>query len=197
MAETSAEIGTATVCEHAFPSAPATLLTESEFQGLYRLHARALWGYLYRITGNAADADDLVQDSFCRLLAAPLATRDDSQVRAYLFRIASNIAIDHWRRAGRSGRRQSPEPADTLAAPPATSDHGHAADVRYDVSRTLREMKPQERVLLWMAHVEGNEHRDIATALGVKAASVPVMLHRARRKLAGLLRKKGLGPGER
>jgi len=197
MAETSAAIGTATMSEHAVPSAPATLLTESEFQDLYRRHGRALWGYLYRITGNAADADDLLQDSYCRLLAVPLATRDDKQVRAYLFRIASNIAIDHWRRTGRTGRRQSAEPAGELAAPSAVSSHGGALDVRHDVSRTLREMKPQERVLLWMAHVEGNEHRDIAAALGVKAASVPVMLHRARRKLAGLLRKKGLGPGER
>ena len=51
--------------------------------------------------------------------------------------------------------------------------------------------------MLWLAHVEGTGHREIAAVLGVKAASVPVLLFRARRKLAGLLRKKGYGPGER
>lgn len=197
MVDTSAAIGAETVSDGTVSSAPAMLLTESEFQDLYRLHGRALWGYLFRITGNAADADDLVQDSFCRLLAVRFATRDDQQIRAYLFRIASNVAIDHWRRAGRGGRPQVPERTADDQAAPSTTDHGDAATLRHDMSRTLRELKPQERVLLWLAHVEGSEHRDIAAALGLKAASVPVLLHRARRKLAGLLNKKGLGPGER
>ena len=51
--------------------------------------------------------------------------------------------------------------------------------------------------MLWLAHGEGTEHRQIAETLGLKAASVPVMLFRARRKLASLLKKRGLGPGER
>lgn len=166
----------------------ATLLTEREFQDLYRLHGRALWGYLYRLTGNAADADDLLQDSFCRLLTTPLTTRDDAQLRAYLFRIASNASIDHWRRAGRADRHATSVPD----APVETTD---AVALRHDMARTFRELKPQERVLLWLAHVEGTEHREIAQTLGLKAASVPVMLFRARRKLAGLLKKQGLAPG--
>ena len=190
MAEPAVIAGADAVSARRATAEQAALLTEYEFQELYRRHARALWGYLYRLTGNAADADDLVQDSFCRLLATPLATREDSQIRAYLFRIASNAAIDHWRRAGRNAR-----PADQPPAP-ATDGHSDAA-LRHDMARTFRELKPQERVLLWLAHVEGTEHREIATALGLKAASVPVLLFRARRKLAGLLKKKGLAPGER
>ncbi|MCX6545180.1 MAG: sigma-70 family RNA polymerase sigma factor [Acidobacteria bacterium] len=164
-----------------------TLLTEREFQDLYRLHGRALWGYLYRLTNNAADADDLLQDSFCRLLATPLATRDDAQLRAYLFRIASNASIDHWRQAARASRHAA-------NAPDAAVETGDAAALRHDMARTFSELKPQERVLLWLAHVEGTAHGEIAQALGLKAASVPVMLFRARRKLAGLLKKRGLGP---
>jgi len=188
MVERAAAIRTRAVSERASAAPAATLLTEREFQDLYRLHGRALWGYLYRLTGNAADADDLLQDSFCRLLATPFATRDDGQLRAYLFRIASNSSIDHWRRAGRTRRH-----AESVApAPVETSD---AAVLRHDMARTFGELKPQERVLLWLAHVEGTEHREIARTLGLKAASVPVMLFRARRKLASLLKKKGLAPG--
>ena len=190
MVEQAATIRNGVVSELEASAPAATLLSEREFQDLYRLHGRALWGYLYRLTNNAADADDLLQDSFCRLLATPLATRDDAQLRAYLFRIASNASIDHWRRAGRADRR--------AASPPeAVADTADAAALRHDMARTFRELKPQERVLLWLAHVEGTEHREIAQALGVKAASVPVMLFRARRKLAGLLKQKGLDPGER
>jgi RNA polymerase sigma-70 factor (ECF subfamily) len=172
--------------------ARAELLTESEFQDLYRLHARPLWAYLYRLTGNAADADDLLQEAFCRMLAAPLATRDDGELRAYLFRVASNAATDLWRRGGRGKRREEPLSEEAAGA----ARHGEDAALKRDMARTFRDLKPQERMLLWLAHVEGSEHREIAAALGLKAASVPVLLFRARRKLAGLLRKKGYGPGE-
>jgi RNA polymerase sigma factor (sigma-70 family) len=165
----------------------ASLLSEGEFQSLYRRHGRALWAYLYRLTGNAADADDVVQEAFCRLLATPMVTRDDGQLRAYLFRIASNQAIDHWRRQDRERRR------DQAAAVEGTvSDHGDAVAARRDMARTFQMLKPQERFLLWLAHVEAFEHREIAEALGLKAASVPVLLVRARKKLAALLTSRGL-----
>jgi RNA polymerase sigma-70 factor (ECF subfamily) len=179
--------------QHAEVAARAELLGESEFQDLYRLHARPLWAYLYRLTGNTADADDLLQESFCRMLAAPLAARDDRELRAYLFRVATNAATDLWRRGGRSKRREEPLTDECAGAAPGRED----AALKQDMARTFRDLKPQERMLLWLAHVEGSEHREIAAALGLKAASVPVMLFRARRKLAGLLRKKGYGPGER
>jgi RNA polymerase sigma-70 factor (ECF subfamily) len=179
--------------QQAETGARAELLTETEFQDLYRLHARPLWAYLFRLTGNTADADDLLQEAFCRMLAARLATRDDDQLRAYLFRVATNAATDLWRRGGRSRRREEPLADESAGAVPDRED----AALKHDMARTFRELKPQERVLLWLAHVEGSEHREIAAALGLKAASVPVLLFRARRKLAGLLRKKGYGPGER
>lgn len=192
MAEQAATIRDGVVSERVSAAPAATLLTEREFQDLYRLHGRALWGYLYRLTGNAADADDLLQDSFCRLLATPFATRDDGQLRAYLFRIASNSSIDHWRHTARA-KRHAESVAPAPVAPSAAAVLGH------DMARTFGELKPQERVLLWLAHVEGTEHRAIAQTLGLKTASVPVMLFRARRKLASLLKKKGLAPatGER
>lgn len=179
--------------QQAETGARAELLTETEFQDLYRLHARPLWAYLFRLTGNTADADDLLQESFCRLLATPLATRDDTQMRAYLFRVATNAATDLWRRGGRSRRREEPLTDESAGAAPGRED----AALKHDMARTFGDLKPQERMLLWLAHVEGSGHREIAAALGLKAASVPVLLFRARRKLAGLLHKKGYGPGER
>lgn len=168
-------------------SGRAELLNESEFQALYSRHGRALWAYLYRLTGSGADADDLVQESFCRLLAVPLATRDPGQIRAYLFRVASNQAIDHWRRQDREQRRDRAAAVDETQA-----DHGDTVLKRRDMARTFQLLKPQERILLWLAHVEMFEHREIAETLGLKAGSVPVLLVRARKKLAGLLTSRGL-----
>jgi len=60
--------------------------------------------------------------------------------------------------------------------------------------RVFSELKPQERALLWLAHVEGSSHEEIGEALDVKTKSVKVMLFRARKHLGALLSKKGLAP---
>jgi len=60
--------------------------------------------------------------------------------------------------------------------------------------RVFAELKPQERALLWLAHVEGSSHDEIAEAMGVKAKSVRVMLFRARKRLGDLLTRRGLAP---
>jgi RNA polymerase sigma-70 factor (ECF subfamily) len=62
------------------------------------------------------------------------------------------------------------------------------------MARVFGELKPQERALLWLAHVEGSSHEEIAEALNVKTASVKVMLFRARKRLGELLTAKGLAP---
>jgi RNA polymerase sigma-70 factor (ECF subfamily) len=193
MVEEAATLDVEDVGAYTQAGARAELLSESEFQELYRLHARPLWAYLYRLTGNTADADDLLQEAYCRVLAIPFATRDDHELRAYLFRVATNAATDLWRRGGRGTRRTEPLTSESAI----TTDPGDAVALKQDMSRTFRDLKPQERILLWLAHVEESEHGEIAEALGLKAASVPVLLFRARRKLAALLRKKGYGPGER
>ena len=193
MADHAAAVRVEDVGAQTQADARAELLTDYEFRELYAEHARPLWAYLFRVTGNAADADDLLQEAFCRLLAAPIATRDSSQLRAYLFRTATNAATDLWRRGGRGTRRQEPMTEDAAV----TASHGETVALKRDMARTFRELKPQERMLLWLAHVEGSGHGEIAGTLGLKPASVPVLLFRARRKLAALLRKKGYGPGER
>ena len=58
--------------------------------------------------------------------------------------------------------------------------------------RCFHELKPQEQALLWLAYVEGFDHREISAILGVKSTSVRVLLIRARKKLSSVLAKKGL-----
>jgi RNA polymerase sigma-70 factor (ECF subfamily) len=53
----------------------------------------------------------------------------------------------------------------------------------------FQRLSPRERQLLWLAHVEGLTHRDVATTLGLSEGSVPVLLFRARRRLEALLEK--------
>jgi RNA polymerase sigma-70 factor (ECF subfamily) len=175
--------------EDAYAEAEDTrTLDDAAFRVFYQQHARAVWSYLYRVTGNAAQADDVMQEAFCRFLTAPVAGLGESEKRAYVFRIASNLAIDHWRRA----RREAPQGAE---APEPSAPGGQQTPRDMDVARTMKELKPRERALLWLAYVEESGHDEIAASLGLAPKSVRVLLFRARRKLASLLRQRGISHG--
>src|SRR5688572_33451608 len=88
-------------------------LDEGTFSSFYRGASRALWSYVYRVTGNAADADDIVQEAFLRLLRADVGPREEDW-RRYLYRVASNIVVDRWR--SRKRRDQHEEHARVSAA---------------------------------------------------------------------------------
>ena len=165
--------------------APA-LLTESEFHALYARTAGPLRAYVVRTLGSTTHADDLVQETFLRLLRKPVPPLTDDELRAYVFRIASNLAVDHWR--GRRHESSEPIPDRGAPAPDATS--------RVDMQRLFTRLKPRERQLMWLAHVEGADHREIAALLGLRAASIRVLLSRARQRLARLLRDAGHHQGD-
>jgi RNA polymerase sigma-70 factor (ECF subfamily) len=160
------------------------LLDEAGFARLHAQTARPLWSYLYRVVGDAAQAEDLVQETFLRVLRARIAALDDDERRAYVFRIAGNLAVDTFRKRKREG--------DVLA----TVERDHARDTPaqtrdLDVARSFGQLKPQERAMLWLAYVEGSAHDEIAQSLGVKSGSIRVLLFRARRKLRDLIAATG------
>lgn len=158
-------------------------MDEARFEAFYRAHASSLWSYIYRLTGDPATADDLLQKTFFRFLRANPQAANDDHLRRYLFRIATNLAFDHFRETKRERGRE------IVVVDAGAHD---SADLRHDMMRVFAELKPRERALLWLAHVEESNHEDIAEALGLKAKSIKVLLFRARRHLGDLLKKKGL-----
>lgn len=168
--------------------APIAPMDEARFDAFYRRTASGLWSYLFRLTGDSAAADDLLQKTFFRFLRANPAFASDEHMRAWIFRTATNLALDHFRETKRRRERDAAAIAETSAV---RSDRD---ELRHDMMRTFAELKPRERALLWLAHVEESDHEEIGEALGVKTKSVKVLLFRARKRLAELLSKKGLAP---
>lgn len=165
-------------------------MDEQTFRGFYDKTARPLWLYLFRISGNAALADDLVQEAYYRFLRADLKSGDGTYQKNYLFRIATNLARDQWRALPRKQRLEE------AVANCADSDDRTAERVQQssDLGRALARLKPQERQLLWLAYVDGSSHKEIAEAVGLRAGSIRLLLFRARRKLADILRNAGAAP---
>jgi RNA polymerase sigma-70 factor, ECF subfamily len=163
-------------------------MDEGRFESFYRRNAGALWSYLYRLTGDSSAADDLLQKAFFRFLRANPEVEGEEHLRRWIYRTATNLAFDHFRESKRD-RARSGEAREEAAPPPESRDW-----LRHDMMKTFGELKPRERALLWLAHVEEAPHEDIGHALGVKSGSVKVLLFRARKRLAELLSQKGLAP---
>jgi len=156
------------------------------FAAFYQRSARPLWAYLVRVSADVALAEDLMQESYVRFLCAAnapaLASDGEAAARLYLFRIATNLLRDHWRRPRAASIEELPEESFAARGSSAQSDSQILLDP------ALRQMKPRERQLLWLAHAEGYSHREIARVMGLAAPSVRLLLFRARRKIAALLR---------
>jgi RNA polymerase sigma-70 factor (ECF subfamily) len=184
-------------------SAAARRMDAAAFQVFYAKTAPGLRGYIRRASGNEALADDILQESYLRFLRADLfqfkdaqfrdarfndVTRSDAPLKAYLYKIASSLLVDHWRRLKRERRWSL---WNFLGGEPVTHPKSESDSMRF-----FRQLKPQEQLLLWLAYVEGFEHREIAAALRLKEKSVRVVLFRARKKLARTLEDAGLGRKE-
>jgi RNA polymerase sigma-70 factor (ECF subfamily) len=153
------------------------------FAGFYQRSAPGLRAYLTRVSGNHALADDLMQESYLRFLCATRPEGGEVNYRRYLYRIATNLLRDHWRRPHAACIEEVPE--QFLAARDGLSH----IDSQTMLDPAMAQMRPRERQLLWLAHAEGYSHREIAEITGLSAAGIRLLLFRARRKIAGLLRK--------
>ena len=175
------------------PQAAEAPMDSDAFAGFYERSARPLWAYLARVSGDLALADDLMQESYVRFLCAtqPDSRFTDGEVagRRYLFRIATNLLRDHWRRPTASSIEEVPE--QFLAASASSAQ----TDSQATLGPALALMRPRDRQLLWLAHAEGYSHKEIAEVTGLASASIRLLLFRARRKIARLLREQDKNSG--
>ena len=165
----------------------AAQMDSSAFAGFYERSARPLWAYLVRVSSDPSLADDLMQESYVRFLCASgapsLAEDGEVAARLYLFRIATNLLHDHWRRPRAASIDELPEEIFSAGS------GAEQIETSAELGPALGRMKPRERQLLWLAHAEGYSHREIAQVTGLASASIRLLLFRARRKIARILRQ--------
>jgi RNA polymerase sigma-70 factor (ECF subfamily) len=156
---------------------------QEAFRELVERHSRMVFRVAFRITGNEQDAEDVVQETF--LKAHRNLERYDSRASfsTWLFRIASNCAIDVLRAKKR--RQETPgdveEPIPSSDPSPQTSALG--SEIGSHLSRALAELTPQERTAFVLRHFEGEPIEEIAKALGVRSNAAKQTVFRAVRKL--------------
>ena len=161
-------------------AAAESRMDRDAFAGFYERTARPLWAYLARVSGDPALADDLVQESFVRMLCSPTPLDGEVHAKRYLFRVATNLLRDYWRRPKASSIEDVPEGV-------FASESACGADAQMMLAPRLAQLAPRERQLLWLAHAEGYSHKEIAEIMGLRSPSIRLMLFRARRRMAHLL----------
>lgn len=160
-------------------------MDEETFRVFYSRTAGMLWAYIARATNDPAAADDLLQEAYFRLLRSNASFESDDHRKNYLFRIATNLIRDRYRRP-RIDAAQLPEHGHGDI--PAQGDLARETEQRSDLQRALAQLSDRERELVWLAYGQGSTHQEIAGALGLKTGSIKPLLFRARRKLARILR---------
>jgi RNA polymerase sigma-70 factor (ECF subfamily) len=162
----------------------ALAIDEDSFRVFYEHTSRPLWAYLARLSGSQTDADDLLQETYYRLVRAGTVFEDESHRRRYLYTIATNLVLDRRRRS--LTRPEAPIAGDVEDLPAADAG-ANSLEHRTAVRHAMSGLKPRDRALLWLAYAQGASHHEIGAALGLKPASIRSMLFRARRRFANLI----------
>jgi RNA polymerase sigma-70 factor (ECF subfamily) len=142
----------------------------SDIESLVAAHRQGVYRYLCRIVGKADTAHDLTQEVFLRVSRAGVPETNDAGQRAWIFRIARNLALNHVR----DGRRR-PEPG-------ALVDRGTSAtqELQLTVRQALASLPELDRDVFLLRELVGLSYEEVAEACGLSESAVRNRLHRAR-----------------
>jgi RNA polymerase sigma-70 factor (ECF subfamily) len=151
------------------------------FEELVRRHMRAAFAVAFGITGNEADAEDVVQDSFVTALQRLDDCRDAARFSAWLMRIVRNRSLNYIR----DERRHQAAPLDTVVVEARDNPARDTERVllREDILREVESLTGLQRQVLLLHDLEGFRHREVAEALDISEVSSRVHLLAARRAL--------------
>ena len=152
---------------------------EAEFEHLYLAHYEGLARLLVRLLGSAEEAEDVAQESFLRLYRQRFLPGREHNVRAWLYRVATNLAYNTLRGRQRQERRQQ---AAFLSAQPARQDPSEAA-ARHEEQERVRQALaglPSRQAQLLFLYYSGLSYRELSQALRVAPGSVGTLLARAK-----------------
>jgi len=172
---------------------------DAAFTPLFERWGRPLLHYLQRIVGDMATAEELVQEAFLRVHRARDRYRPDAKFSTWLYRIATNLALNELRRPRRSRPHAShDEEGDDERPPLRLVADQPAPDRQLEVRRrssrveaALEEIPERQRMAIWLSAVEGMSYAEVAVTLDTTEKSVKSLVHRARVALAERMAKAG------
>ncbi len=149
-------------------------------------YAPGLWRYVVSLTDDRAFAEDIVQETLVRAWRNTRVLEEPAKARAWLFTVARNLVVDHWR----SARSRHEVPTDRL--PESSHDAIDAALDSWLIPDALTALSVDHRTVLVMAHYGGRTIAEIAQELGIAEGTVKSRLHYGMRALRLALQERGV-----
>jgi RNA polymerase sigma-70 factor (ECF subfamily) len=165
------------------------------FDALFQRWSAPLLRYLERLVHDVASAEELVQEAFLRVYRARERYQPEARFSTWLYRIATNLALNELRRPQRRDPHQSQDAdgaPELAAAGSGADDVVHARRLAGALERELAALPERQRAALWLTAVEGLSYAEVAGSLEVSESAVKALVHRARSALA---EKLGAGGG--
>ena len=154
---------------------PPEVADKRSFESFYEAESRTLFRRLWLVTGNRAEAEEIMQDAFLKLWEHWDRTQDLDDPTAYLYRTAMNVFRRRYQRAMMAAKR-------ALGAGPAVDEFA-IADDRYVVRKALAQLSPRQRAALVLTEMLGFSTQQTARALGIRAATVRALAFQGRAAL--------------
>jgi len=152
------------------------------FEGLYRNNRDRIYGLLWRLCGgDAALAEDLLQEAFVRAWQKLGSFRGESRFGTWLHRLSANVALSD--RRIRMRRVKHEVVLDEAAERWIVGDQDVFADKRMDLERAIARLPERARTVLILYEIEGYKHAEISEITGMAVGSSKAQLHRARKLL--------------
>jgi RNA polymerase sigma-70 factor (ECF subfamily) len=156
------------------------------FDAVYEAYRPRLFGFLVRLSRRRDVAEDLLEETWLRLIARTATLDEDARLAPWLFTVARNLYFS-WRRsravdAGRTSELDPSWPAPETGASPFES--AARAELERRVEAALARLPLRDREVLLLVGVEGLTPAEAASVCGLPAATLRARLHRARERLA-------------
>jgi RNA polymerase sigma-70 factor (ECF subfamily) len=162
----------------------AAIAIPDELELAFQDHHGLVFRTAYRITGNAGDAEDVLQTVFLRLLRRGRNAEPIENSESYLRRAAINAAMDVIR--SRQADQTVPLPEEPLI--PAAFARADSFGLRQALGRAMAQLKPRPAEIFALRFLEGLSNQQIAQLLGISQVRVAVIVHRTRLQLRKELR---------
>jgi RNA polymerase sigma-70 factor (ECF subfamily) len=164
------------------------LNSERTFEALVQEHKNRIFGYVCRLTNDSPDAEDITQEVFIRAYQSLHAFRHDAAVDTWLYRIATNLVIDRFRRAQRAPATVpvAGETEELVGELPSTSREAdpqatlHLGELQRQVQKAVYSLPPKLRAVVVLHDMEGLCYDDVARTIGCPVGTVKSRLFNAR-----------------
>ena len=168
---------------------------ERAFEQLVERHQTRVFRLLMRMMGNREEAEDVAQETFLSLYRHGRRFRHEARFSTFVYRVASNAALNRRRTLGRTRKRIQKlavrqEAGDDLpGAPRDPEDATSGGELTAHVQKALATLQPSLRMPVVLYDIEGLAYAEIAKVLGIAEGTVKSRIHRARQALRAELRE--------